>query len=114
MTKFVGLFENPNPLETARETKYETVVCTTKITGMTASSVNLSEVNCLANFVKTILSQFETICLFGVVQHTQTRREQSHVQIRHELLFVGIEHALPRNNISWQTDTYHFHHSLEY
>jgi len=54
VTKFAGLFLNPKPLEMATEIKYETVVCTTKITGITASSINLSAFNCLANFVKTI------------------------------------------------------------
>lgn len=60
VTKFAGLFPNPNPLETTTETKYETVVCTTKITGMTANSSNLSAVNCEASFVKTMSGQFQS------------------------------------------------------
>jgi len=56
VTKFAGLLPNPNPLETATETKYETRVCTTKITGMTANSANLSAFNCAASFVKTTLN----------------------------------------------------------
>jgi hypothetical protein len=57
VTKLAGLFPNPNPFETTIETRYDTRVCTTKITGITANSSNLSAVNCEANFVKTVRSQ---------------------------------------------------------
>lgn len=54
VTKFDARLVNPNALPTARDTKYETRVCTMKMTGMTASSTSFSAVNCDANFVKTI------------------------------------------------------------
>lgn len=57
VTKFAGRFLNLNALDTPTETRYETKVCTMKITGMIASSTNLSAVNCDANFVKTTPSQ---------------------------------------------------------
>ena len=47
-------------------------------------------------------------------EHTQTRCEQSYVEVRHELLLVCIEHSLPRNDVSWQSNTYYFHHRFEY
>ena len=100
VTKFVGLFANPNPLDTAIETKYDTVVCTTKITGITASSANLSAFNCLASFVKTIESQLQAQ-IRNRMQQTQAGCKQSYVQIRYEFLLIGIEHPLPCNNISW-------------
>ena len=45
---------------------------------------------------------------------TQTWRKEGNVQVGQELLFVGIEHALPGDNISRQTDTDNLHHGLEY
>jgi hypothetical protein len=80
---------------------------------MTANSANLSAFNCLASFVKTILSQLQGLAE-GRIRLTQTRREKSNVQVRHELLLVCIEHSLPRNNVSWQSDTHNLHHRFEY
>ena len=57
VTKFEGLFEKPNAFETPIEIRYETVVWTTKMTGMTANSSNLSAFSCEANFVKTVRGQ---------------------------------------------------------
>lgn len=45
---------------------------------------------------------------------TQTWCEESHVQIGDKLLVFRIEHALSRNDISWQTDTDNFHYCLEH
>jgi hypothetical protein len=42
VTKLAGLFLKPNALEIPIDIRYETVVWTTKITGMTANSSNLS------------------------------------------------------------------------
>ena len=113
VTKFVCLFLKPNPLETEIDTKYETVVCTIKITGITASSASLSAVNCFASFVKTIPVSSNHLPL-RLIQHTQTRCEQSYVQIRGPFLLICIEHSLSRNYVARKTDAYYLHHRLEY
>jgi hypothetical protein len=67
----------------------------------------------LSQFRENYLRLVSIICLLDRSQLTQTGCEESYVQIRHELLLVCIEHSLPRNDVSWQTDTYHLHHSFE-
>ena len=47
------------------------------------------------------------------IAHTQAWCEKSDVQIRYELLLVGIEHALSCDNITWQTNAHDLHHRLE-
>ena len=54
VTKLAGRLERPNAMETPRETRYETSVWMTKMTGMTARSTSLSAVSCDASFVKTV------------------------------------------------------------
>ncbi len=57
VTKFEGLFLKPKAFDTRMDTTYETVVCTMKMTGMTANSPSLSAVNWEANLVKTTAHQ---------------------------------------------------------
>jgi hypothetical protein len=70
--------------------------------------------------VKTVTVSFadhKTHLLFGESFrngfHTKTRSEQSHVEVRHELLGIGIKHALAGGDIARQTDTDNFQHGLK-
>lgn len=80
---------------------------------MTARSTNFSAVNCFANFEKTTLSQHHLPIPTSATARTQTWCEQSHVQVRHEFLLVGIEHALSCDDVTRQTNAHNLHHSLE-
>jgi hypothetical protein len=57
VTKLAGLFPKPNAFDTAIDTKYDTRVWMTKITGITAKSSSFSAVSFDASFVKTIGGQ---------------------------------------------------------
>lgn len=45
--------------------------------------------------------------------HTQTWCKKLHVEARQKLLFVGIEQAHHRQDVSWKTNADDLHHGLE-
>lgn len=51
--------------------------------------------------------------VIGASVPTQAWREQLGVQVRNELLRVGVELAHPGDNVAGQTDAYDLHDSLE-
>ena len=75
VTKLAGRLARPKAFDTARETRYETRVWTTKITGMTARSTSVSAVSWDASFVKTVKELAVFSCHATMVVRTQTRRE---------------------------------------
>jgi hypothetical protein len=125
VTKFAGLFLKPKTFETPNETTYDTEVWMMKMMGITASSKSLSAVNWLASLVKTRRTKSAQLLHneqplkprrngISIGRLTQARRKESHVQIGHELLVLGIEHALSGDDISGQTHTHNLHDRLEY
>ena len=59
------------------------------------------------------LSQLIGRQLARQLREDQTRREQRHVKVRDELLRLRIEHALPGDDITRQTDADDLQHGLE-
>jgi hypothetical protein len=120
-TKLDCRFLNRQHFETMKEQKYETKVCTMKITGMIARSVSFSAVNCEPSLVKTRIFKSVILIALGFKSqarawervHTEAWGEQSHIEVCHQLLRIGIEHALPGGNITREADADDLQHSFE-
>ena len=87
------------------------------MSGMMARSVNFSAVNCDPSLMKTAIVSwgraYRARHARALDLHTQTRSEQRHIQVGHELLGFGIEHALLGSDIARETDAHDLQHRLE-
>lgn len=89
----------------------------TKMTGMTARSRSLSAFSWEASFVKTagpkMVSKGWTSRFMQSRRLTQTWSEELHVEVRQELLLVGIEMTHHGQDVARKTDADNLHHGLK-